>query len=223
MTLRTKQIAFQCGGRGGVRAPRAGVASLYLTNIRGLTLRRALHRHKLCSIRCGPPPRRTEVCAQYGKDCKILGTSACESRVRALAQLASRQCCGIARACVTSIQKCPGQGKQTWMVCSVGVEGSHAMTRCWYASNSPARIIRQPIRRCAPPATRFPSVKLPETRTSYDAVLVETEQERRTTRPRGAFFSENARLNLQRRCGGEIALHKPSVSNPILAEGNLPH
>lgn len=68
------------------------------------------------------------------------------------------------------------------------------MTRCWYASNSPARIIRQPIRRCAPPATRFPSVKLPETRTSYDAVLVETEQERRTTRPRGAFFSENARL-----------------------------
>jgi len=97
------------------------------------------------------------------------------------------------------------------------------MTRCRYASNSPARIIRQPIRRYAPPATRLPSVNLPETRTSYDAVLVETEQERRTTRPRGAIFSENARLNLQRGCGGEIALSRTLVSNPILAEGNVPH
>jgi hypothetical protein len=97
------------------------------------------------------------------------------------------------------------------------------MTRWWYASYSPAGIIRQPTRWCAPAAHRLPSVILPDTRISYDAVLVETEQQRRTTRTRRAFSSENARLILQRGCGGEIALSRPLVSHPILAEGNIPH
>jgi hypothetical protein len=97
------------------------------------------------------------------------------------------------------------------------------MTRRWYASESPARIRRQPIRWSTPPTQRLPSVKLPDTRTSYDAVLVETEQQRRATRQLCGFFSENARLILQLGCGGEIALTRRLVSNPILTEGNIPH